>query len=123
MRRLKQLDRAREACSAVRSCSHKMGLRFRLGGRGLPGEPDLVFPVHQTAIFVCPCERLGHGCPTESWWGRHFPGAVRAQQDALRRFTATLQNRGWRVGVIWSCETKDAAELERRIRESLLLPS
>ena len=44
----------------VRSLLHRLGFRFRLHGRKLPGRPDIVLAKHQTVIFV-------HGC----FWHRH----------------------------------------------------
>ncbi|MEQ8932038.1 MAG: hypothetical protein RID96_19635 [Nitratireductor sp.] len=37
---------------AVRRAAHRLGFRFRLHRRDLPGSPDLVFPRHSTVIFV-----------------------------------------------------------------------
>src|SRR5438128_11204664 len=44
----------------VRSLLHRMGYRFRLHGKILPGRPDLVLAKYKTVIFV-------HGC----FWHRH----------------------------------------------------
>jgi len=44
----------------VRSEFHKMGFRFRIHRKDLPGSPDIVLPKYRTAIFV-------HGC----FWHRH----------------------------------------------------
>ena len=44
----------------VRSLVHRMGYRYRLHDRSLPGNPDLVFPGRGKIIFV-------HGC----FWHRH----------------------------------------------------
>lgn len=44
----------------VRSMAHRLGYRFRLHVKGLPGSPDLVFPRSKLALFV-------HGC----FWHRH----------------------------------------------------
>ncbi|MEH6419435.1 very short patch repair endonuclease [Pseudomonas sp. CGJS7] len=45
---------------ALRRVLHRLGLRYRLGGSGLPGSPDLILPRYKVAIFV-------HGC----FWHRH----------------------------------------------------
>src|SRR3989338_7179007 len=45
---------------AVRSMLHRMGYRFRISDKTLPGKPDIVLPKYRTAIFV-------HGC----FWHRH----------------------------------------------------
>jgi DNA mismatch endonuclease, patch repair protein len=46
----------------VRSILPRMGHRFRLHGKKLPGWPDIVLPKHKTVVFV-------HGC----FWHRHRP--------------------------------------------------
>jgi DNA mismatch endonuclease (patch repair protein) len=39
----------------VRSLLHKLGFRFRLHDKKLPGRPDIVLPKYKTAIFVHNC--------------------------------------------------------------------
>ena len=48
----------------VRSSLHKMGYRFRLHVKQLPGNPDVVLPRYRAVIFVHGCFWHGHeGCP------------------------------------------------------------
>lgn len=86
-----------------------MGLRFRLHRPDLPGKPDLVFPKHRTALFVHGCFWHNHkGCRksglpksrTEYW---HEKLAANSARD--QRATRELEALGWRVAVIWECET------------------
>ena len=102
---------------AVRSALHRMGYRFRLHRPDLPGKPDIVLPRHRTIFLI-------HGC----FWHRH-PGCRFAcspksrtefWEDKFRRNVARdqrveheLRERGWTVQVIWECETRDNAVLER----------
>lgn len=111
---------------AVRKVAHRLGLRFRLHRKDLPGTPDLVFPKHRTCVFV-------HGC----FWHRH-PGCKKASTPKTRRDywlpkfernverdrekEEALRRLGWRVVTIWECETRDPEELERRLREAFGLP-
>ena len=111
---------------AVRKAAHRLGLRFRLHRKDLPGTPDLVFPKHRTCVFV-------HGC----FWHRH-PGCKKASTPKTRRDywlpkfernverdrekEEALRRLGWRVVTIWECETRDPEELERRLREAFGLP-
>ncbi|PZQ36354.1 very short patch repair endonuclease [Pseudomonas putida] len=104
----------------VRQVLHALGLRFRLHCRDLPGSPDIVLPRFRTAVFV-------HGC----FWHRH-PGCRYAstpksrQEYWLPKFEANVQRDakkeaqlcelGWRVLVIWECETKSLEALEARLR-------
>ena len=107
----------------VRGVAHGLGFRFRLHRKDLPGSPDLVFPRHRAVIMV-------HGC----FWHRH-PGCahastpqtrVRFWEDKFegnvvrdRRNEKALQELGWRVMVIWECETKDRGAVASRIQSFL----
>ncbi|EMA2620569.1 TPA: DNA mismatch endonuclease Vsr [Pseudomonas aeruginosa] len=111
----------------VRAKLHVLGLRFRLHRRDLPGTPDIVLTKHRTVIFV-------HGC----FWHRHL-GCRYATTPKTRqeywipkfeanitrdvRKEAQLRELGWRVLVIWECETRDLPVLEARLRREFdLLP-
>lgn len=103
----------------VRSLLHRLGYRFRLHGKKLPGRPDVVLVKHQTVIFVHGCFWHRHrGCkncttPTNrrEWWLTKLNGnAVRdkVQQRALRKL-------GWRSVVVWECQTENPQALERLV--------
>lgn len=110
----------------VRQALHALGLRFRLHRRDLPGSPDIVLPKFRTVIFV-------HGC----FWHRHpdcrYATTPKSRQDYwLPKFEANierdarkeaqLRELGWRVLVIWECETKSLEALEPRLRLEFVLP-
>lgn len=108
---------------AVRRIAHRMGLRFRLHRKDLPGRPDLVFPRHRLAVFVHGCFWHRHeGCRrasmpksrTATWAGKF---AANVERDA-RQQTA-LTSLGWRFLVVWECETKNEAAVERRLAASI----
>jgi DNA mismatch endonuclease (patch repair protein) len=104
----------------VRRACHRLGLRFRLQRKDLPGKPDLVFPKHKTVIFVHGCYWHSHDCQYGSvvpktnadFWKTKRLATV----DRDARNVRELEYRGWRVLVYWECELKDAAALEQRIR-------
>jgi DNA mismatch endonuclease, patch repair protein len=104
----------------VRSVAHRLGLRFRLHRRELPGRPDLVFPKHQTVVFVQGCFWHRHSCGlaavpktrTEFWLDKF---AANVKRDRLCK--AELEDLGWKVLEIWECETRDPETVERRLRE------
>lgn len=108
---------------AVRRIAHRMGLRFRLHRNDLPGRPDLVFPKHRLAVFVHGCFWHRHqGCRHAStpksrvaFWTEKF--AANVDRDA--RQEAALRALGWRVLVIWQCESRDEASVERRLTASI----
>ena len=103
----------------VRSAAHRMGLRFRLHQRKLPGSPDLVFRRHGVAVFVHGCFWHRHqGCANATrpktrpeFWQRKFDGNV--ARDA--RNCADLRRMGWRVLVVWECQTQNLDQLWARL--------
>jgi DNA mismatch endonuclease (patch repair protein) len=106
---------------AVRKATHALGFRFRLHRKDLPGKPDLVFPKYSAVIFVHGCFWHQHAEPgcldgrppksNQGYWGPKL--ARNLERDAASR--AALQAQGWRVLVIWECETKDAQALAEKI--------
>ena len=107
----------------VRSLVHRLGYRFRLHRRDLPGKPDLVFPARRKVIFVHGCFWHQHsGCryaarpsTRAEFWATKLNGNV----DRDARVQAQLTERGWGVFVVWECETRAEAALARRIRSFL----
>lgn len=99
----------------VRSAAHRIGLRFRLHRRDLPGTPDLVLPKRKLVIFVHGCFWHRHeGCARSSlpatnveFWIRKFQRNVERDRAAV----AALEVAGWQVVVIWECQTKDVSAL------------
>ncbi len=103
----------------VRRMAHRLGFRFRLHRKDLPGSPDIVFPRHRAVIMVHGCFWHRHsGCKHASrpqtrvrFWEDKFKGNV--VRD--RRNEIALRELGWRVMVIWECETKDRDTVMERI--------
>jgi DNA mismatch endonuclease (patch repair protein) len=104
----------------VRSLLHRMGYRFRLHIRNLPGCPDIVLPRRRKIIFV-------HGC----FWHSHknckkasLPKSnVPFWMDKLLRNKArdiadrqSLKRLGWQVLTIWQCDLKLPEKLEGKLR-------
>jgi DNA mismatch endonuclease (patch repair protein) len=115
MSRIKGKDTRPE--KIVRSLLHRMGYRFRLHGKGLPGRPDIVLPKHKTVIFVHGCFWHRHrGCkncttPTNrrTWWLTKLNG--NARRDKLHQ--CALRKLGWHSITVWECETERPKESER----------
>ena len=94
----------------LRKALHAMGFRYRLGGKGLPGKPDIVFPKKHIAIFVHGCFWHMHECKYFKWpatnsqfWREKLDGNV--QRD--KRVTVELQSKGWTVLTVWECELRE----------------
>ena len=106
----------------VRRLVHRMGYRYRLHKKGLPGRPDLVFGGRRKIIFVHGCFWHAHSCKygraPKSRQGYWLPKLKRnKERDAENR--SELRELGWRVMTIWECEIKDTAALMNRITEFL----
>lgn len=107
----------------VRSILHKMGYRFRLHVKNLPGNPDIVLPKHRKIIFVHGCFWHGHkGCnrskrPTTNveFWDKKLSGNI--QRDT--KFRRKLKLMGWKVLVIWQCQTKNINKLQVKLENFL----
>lgn len=121
MSRIRSRDTGPE--KRVRALLHRMGYRFRLHRKDLPGKPDIVLPRHQTAILV-------HGC----YWHRHpdcrFSYTPKSNrqfwENKFRENTARdarqlreLTTLGWRALIIWECETRNPEVLSERLRREL----
>lgn len=108
---------------AVRRIAHRMGLRFRLHRRDLPGTPDIVFPRWHLVIFVHGCFWHRHlNCPLASipktrreFWTAKLQRNVERDQAAIQKLTEL----GWRTIVIWGCEAKLPSVVRLRISRAL----
>jgi DNA mismatch endonuclease, patch repair protein len=121
MRRVKGRDTTPEL--TVRRALTRLGARYRLHRKDLPGHPDIVMPGRRLALFVHGCFWHGHDCArgarvpkqNRDYWLAKV-ARNRARDERSRGALAAL---GWRVETIWECELKDAAGLERRLKEAL----
>lgn len=107
----------------VRSAAHGSGYRFSLHRKDLPGKPDIVFPRFKSVVFV-------HGC----FWHQH-EGCSKCALPATRRdFWAAkltrnvardaenrreLRRAGWRVLVIWECQTNERDAVAKKLKRFL----
>ncbi len=100
----------------VRSWLHRNGYRFRLHRKDLPGKPDVVLPKYKTVIFVHGCFWHRHeGCKkattpknNKEFWEKKFSENMERDKVCYLK----LKDLGWKVVVIWECETKVGAKLE-----------
>lgn len=124
MQAVKGKDTAPEI--ALRSLLHRLGYRFRLHRRNLPGTPDIVLPARHTVVFVNGCFWHGHGCSIgqlpksrlDFWEPKIEANKAR---DASRQ--AELINLGWSVIVVWQCELRDMPKLTDRLTKLLGPPA
>jgi DNA mismatch endonuclease (patch repair protein) len=103
----------------VRSLLHRMGYRFRLHVRGLPGKPDVVLPKYRTVILVHGCfwhrHRRCKNCTTPTNRREFWISKLEGNAERDRRHVRALRTLGWRVLVVWECETERTG-FARRLR-------
>ncbi|WP_420135049.1 very short patch repair endonuclease [Rhodopseudomonas sp.] len=110
----------------VRSAAHRLGFRFRLHRRDLPGTPDLVFPKAKKVIFVHGCFWHRHeGCVRTTtpktrfnFWNEKFERNRERDRSSLRK----LRRAGWKCLVVWECQTFDQKKLASRLKAFLGQP-
>lgn len=108
----------------VRSIAHRLGLRFRLHYRSLPGRPDLAFPKHKLAVFVQGCFWHRHQCALAAspkthveFWQDKF--AENVARDAKNH--KLIRESGWVVLEVWECETKNPDLVRQLLEEAIRL--
>lgn len=92
----------------LRSGLHRLGFRFRLHDRSLPGTPDIVFPRFKAVLFAHGCFWHGHDChlfrmPTtrsEFWQAK-----IRRNKELDELAISSLCNSNWRVGIVCGCRS------------------
>ena len=102
----------------VRHLLHRLGYRFRLHRKDLPGTPDIVLPGRKTAVFVHGCFWHAHGCrigrPPGSRPEFWEPKLARTKTRD-RAAVEALEGLGWTVLTVWQCETRNLVSLEMRL--------
>lgn len=94
----------------VRGALSRLGYRFRLHVRKLPGCPDIVLPRYATVIQVKGCFWHGHDClkgrlprSNRSYW---IP-KLKLNKMRDRKNERKLRRMGWSVKTIWECRLKN----------------
>ncbi|MCK5708099.1 MAG: DNA mismatch endonuclease Vsr [Candidatus Aureabacteria bacterium] len=103
----------------VRKVAHSLGFRYSLHRKDLPGKPDLVLKKHKTVIFV-------HGC----FWHQHknckranvpksnfeyWEAKLNRNIERDKKNKRELKKLGWKIIIIWECETKNTEKLIKKI--------
>ena len=100
---------------AVRRIVHRLGYRYRLHKKGLPGKPDLVFARRKKVIFVHGCFWHAHDCrfgrAPESRPDYWLPKLKRNKERDIEN-RAELESLGWQVLAVWECQIKEQDETE-----------
>jgi DNA mismatch endonuclease (patch repair protein) len=107
----------------VRRLAHRLGYRYRLHVKSLAGVPDLVFPRRRKVIFVHGCYWHRHHCAEgqsmPSSHVRYWVGKFERNRRRDARIRRSLARLGWKVLVLWECQLKNTAWVQRRIKAFL----
>ena len=106
----------------VRKALHRLGFRFRLHRKDLPGKPDIVLPKWRTVIFVHGCFWHGHDCceghipkSNTAYWAPKLERNRKRDAEKAEK----LKTLGWHRIIIWECQTYSLRKLEDRLREAM----
>jgi DNA mismatch endonuclease (patch repair protein) len=108
----------------VRSMLHRLGYRFTLHRRDLVGKPDIVLPKYRTVVFVHGCFWHGHdhcrkGVTRPKHNAQAWEEKLQYNKAKDQRVYSELARLGWRVIVVWECETKWKEALSSRLDAKL----
>lgn len=94
----------------LRHALWRLGYRYRINDKRLPGSPDIVLPKYRTVIFVHGCFWHGHkDCKnytvpktnTDFWTAK-----VARNQERDQEVWRQLEAKGWFVIIVWECQLK-----------------
>ena len=101
----------------LRRALHRLGFRYRLNDKKLPGSPDIVLSKYRTVIFVHGCFWHRHGCKKttmpstrKNFWEAKFNANIKRDAQNIK----SLKKVGWRVVVVWECEI--SKNIERALK-------
>ena len=110
----------------LRQALWRLGFRYRVNDKKLPGKPDIVLPKYRMVIFIHGCFWHGHkDCKfytvpktnTEFWTAK-----VARNQERDQEVWRQLEAKGWFVIIVWECELKKAVfeETVKRVSAEIL---
>lgn len=109
----------------VRSILHRLGFRFRLHKKDLPGRPDVVLPRYRKVVLVHGCFWHGHTCQLASkpksntaYWSPKIAG--NRARDAKNR--QALEDAGWDVLELWECDIRKLVGIEEQLCDFMKNP-
>lgn len=121
MRRIRSKDTSPELF--IRRLIFKMGYRYRLHGKNLPGKPDLVFASRKKVIFIHGCFWHQHKNCIDShiprtnkdyWVPKLERNRIRDSENKIK-----LKENGWSFLIIWECQMKNSLGLSNKIKKFL----
>jgi DNA mismatch endonuclease (patch repair protein) len=109
---------------SVRRLVYSLGFRYRLHRRDLPGCPDMVFPGKKKVIFINGCYWHRHNCERgrsipetrKAFWQSKFKKTIERDKKNHK----ALRKSGWKVLIVWECQTRDMPKFTAILQSFLL---
>jgi len=118
MSRIRSKDTAPE--KEVRRILTKLGWRYRLHSKKLYGKPDIVITKIDTVFFINGCFWHQHkGCKRKTMPKaniKYWKPKLKRNIEKQKKDVIQLKKDGWKVHIIWECETKDEKSLSKKLR-------
>lgn len=103
----------------VRQALHSIGIRYRIHNKDLPGKPDISIKKYKLAVEIRGCFWHRHeNCrlssypkTNKSYWINKIEG--NQKRDLKNKIK--LEKSGYKVFVIWECQTKSITLLNEKI--------
>lgn len=102
----------------IRKALHALGYRYVLHDKRLPGKPDIVLSKHKTVIQVRGCFWHQHGCKKSTVPKsniEYWKNKLQKNRNRDKKNDKALSKLGWKVIIVWECETKGSEKLEKTV--------
>lgn len=97
----------------LRRALWRLGFRYRVNDKRLPGSPDIVLPKYHTIIFVHGCFWHGHkdcrNATTPKTNTEFWTAKIARNQERDQKVWRQLEAKGWSIIIVWECQLKNAA--------------
>ena len=117
MRAVKSKDTKPELL--IRSILHRLGYRYRLHNKDLPGKPDIVFAGRKKIIFIHGCFWHGHDCARGNRMPKtnyeYWVQKITRNKERDTEHNNALVGQGWQNLTLWECEISVSNELTKRL--------
>jgi len=105
----------------VKGILRKLRIKAKYHTENLPGKPDIAIPKKKLVVFINGCFWHQHkNCKRAvmpktniNYWKNKLKRNIYLQ----RKQVSALKRLGWKVKIVWECQTKDSTKLTRRIKQ------
>lgn len=106
----------------IRLRLHRLGFRYRIHDRNLPGSPDIVLKKYNAVIFIHGCFWHRHNCHIFKWPNTRpefWKNKINKNYENDSKAFKSLRSAGWRVCIVWECSIKGSSKNAQTASESI----